>query len=234
MTAFNARQQPFRVGSSIRHRARASSSHTEGAKAIGIILQPGRNACRIAIRRVWHRIYDLQISLSLDCPDGQIALQDVSSSIMTTCAVGGACPDSRYSCTQSTLFGNGVCCGSNAPLDTCPQGLTPWIDAFTNSPDTCTPNVVGQCAGGYNCLYSPTRNQYFCCGTPASSRIAELVMSGVQPSAPRAARRTTTRAQPSRCRACPFSPAKWTRVRRWPGRSTGANRAPSPSTASRR
>ncbi|KRY36965.1 Uncharacterized protein T01_426 [Trichinella spiralis] len=100
-----------------------------------------------------------------DCPAGQIALRDVDSETLTICSMGmNTCP-SGYSCVQSKLLGRSICCGSSAPSGVCPSGQNAYMDAMTNSPRQCQPNIDNSCPPGFFCSYSTTMMNSFCCGS---------------------------------------------------------------------
>ncbi|KAL1238527.1 Uncharacterized protein TSPI_09039 [Trichinella spiralis] len=102
---------------------------------------------------------------SADCPAGQIALRDVDSETLTICSMGmNTCP-SGYSCVQSKLLGRSICCGSSAPSGVCPSGQNAYMDAMTNSPRQCQPNIDNSCPPGFFCSYSTTMMNSFCCGS---------------------------------------------------------------------
>ncbi|KRZ49660.1 Uncharacterized protein T02_5059 [Trichinella nativa] len=103
--------------------------------------------------------------LSYYCPAGQIALRDVDSETLTICSMGmNTCP-SGYSCVQSKLLGRSICCGSSAPSGVCPSGQNAYMDAMTNSPRQCQPNIDNSCPPGFFCSYSTTMMNSFCCGS---------------------------------------------------------------------
>lgn len=97
------------------------------------------------------------------CAAGQIALQVTNT--VTTCTVGGTGCPSSYSCVQSNLLNQGICCGSNAPPGTCPTGQLAYMDSYTNGALQCQQGLDGQCQTGFSCQYSPTQANSFCCGT---------------------------------------------------------------------
>jgi hypothetical protein len=116
-TACSARRRQSVDGFSTAPRATVNSLRMADVQAIVTTLPHAHNACLIVTQRVCMSFDSRKRThIAVDCPDGQVALQDASTGTLTQCAVGGACPDSRYTCVSSTLFGSGVCCGSNAPV----------------------------------------------------------------------------------------------------------------------
>lgn len=106
---------------------------------------------------------------SASCPPGTIALRDTSTNTLTACQAGvlNTCP-TDYTCANSQLLNQAVCCGVPASTGKCPAGQSPYFDAWTNAELQCQPNIQGSCPGGYFCYYSTTSLAYYCCGTAAS------------------------------------------------------------------
>lgn len=108
-----------------------------------------------------------QRALCLGCAAGQVALQDLNTRRLTSCslAVGTAGCPTAYTCVASTLLGQNICCGSNAPGGTCPVGQSAYMDSFTNSAQQCQQNTDANCPTGYFCQYSAAQLNSFCCGS---------------------------------------------------------------------
>ncbi|KFD53227.1 hypothetical protein M513_05937 [Trichuris suis] len=102
---------------------------------------------------------------SADCPLGQVALREQNSHNLVSCSrSSNVCPHD-YSCIHSKLLGTDICCGSSAPAGTCPAGQSAYMDALTNSPRQCQPNIDNSCPQGFFCTYSGSATNSFCCGT---------------------------------------------------------------------
>ncbi|CDW58619.1 kunitz:Bovine pancreatic trypsin [Trichuris trichiura] len=102
---------------------------------------------------------------SADCPLGQVALREHNSYNLVSCSrSSNVCPHD-YSCIHSKLLATDICCGSSAPAGTCPAGQSAYMDALTNSPRQCQPNIDNSCPQGFFCTYSGSATNSFCCGT---------------------------------------------------------------------
>lgn len=134
----------------------------------------------IAIQQVKRHFRISQLSLRLKlivryfqaCASGQIALKDTATQALISCqtaaSTASGCP-SGYSCITASLLGANVCCGSDAPVGTCPAGQFAFMDSFTSTPLQCIQNTDGQCPitpNRYTCQPSLLQSgANFCCAT---------------------------------------------------------------------